>query len=473
MCVMCLAAQRPQSDYCDSHESFETLGLSDTYKAGQAPSVNDERSILYYLDGGDNFRWNAESDLGSSVVVTYSFSEGRELPSTSGFSSNPYNASYFSDFTEAQRSNFRLAAAEFMSVSGIVLIEVDSGADIDVYNAHGTNVGGYADLPYVSGSYQGDVDLVVDSYGDYDVGSYGYFTILHELGHALGLDHTHEGAYTLNSGSDSTNNSVMSYNYVNGTSTLKHLDVAALQHLYGSTAMSSGWSVSRYLANVKVKLDGTDQADVFVASKTVNNLGLSNKVFGQDGDDYIVGLDLNDILRGNRGDDYLSGLAGDDKLRGGGGSDSIYGGEGEDFIHGGSGRDTIFGQGGDDILWGGAANDEVYGGTGDDILLGHRNKDTLDGGEGADTLEGGRGEDVLTGGSGVDTFVFRVDSSHDQITDFDEATEQLTFVDTGFGFADVSISTVDGHAQITVGSVVIDLLGVSASVIGADDFNFV
>jgi len=44
---------------------------------------------------------------------------------------------------------------------------------------------------------------------------------------------------------------------------------------------------------------------------------------------------------------------------------------------------------------------------------------------------------------------------------------------TGFDFSDVSVSTVDGHAQVQVGSVVIDLLGVSAASIGADDFQFV
>jgi len=203
MCVMCLAAQRSLDECCDADGSNDTLALSDTTKAASSPSVDDHRSILYHLDGGQNFRWNAESNFGTSVLVTYSFSESGELPSTNSAFDNPYDATSFSDFTSAQRHNFRIAAAEFMAVSGIVLVEVDGYADINVFNAHGTYVGGYADLPYVDGNYQSEVNLVVDSSGNYESGSYGYFTILHELGHAVGLDHTHEGAYSLNSSMDS------------------------------------------------------------------------------------------------------------------------------------------------------------------------------------------------------------------------------------------------------------------------------
>jgi len=80
---------------------------------------------------------------------------------------------------------------------------------------------------------------------------------------------------------------------------------------------------------------------------------------------------------------------------------------------------------------------------------------------------------IFCGGSGVDVFVFKANSDHDTITDFDSSSEVLRFMGTGFDFSDVSVSTVDGHAQVQVGSVVIDLLGVSAASIGADDFQFV
>ncbi len=474
MCVMCLAAQRSFDECCDADGASDPLALNDpNTAAASSSSVSDYRSILYYLDGGDNFRWNAENSLGTSVLVTYSFGEGSELPSTSGSHSNPYGASSFSSFTNAQKNNFRLAAAEFMAVSGIVLVETDGGGDINVFNAHGTYVGGYADLPYVNGSYQSEVDLVIDSSGSYAEGSYGYFTILHELGHAVGLDHTHEGRYTLNNGMDTTATTVMSYNYDHEASGLQSLDNAALEHLYGEQVVSSGWSFSYKANKARVDASGSTGADMLLVPATLDGTAFATKIMGYGGHDQISGQDAMDILRGNQGNDMLDGMGGNDRLRGGSGSDTIYGGSGDDFIHGGSGADTIYGEGGNDLILGGAAADEISGGWGNDDLSGHLNDDTLDGGAGDDVLTGGKGNDLLSGGSGVDMFIFRNTAAHDTITDFDAASETLRFEGTGRSFADVLVTTVDGHAQVQVGDVVIDLLGVSAAAIGADDFEFI
>jgi len=399
--------------------SSGALALDDTTKAASAPSVNDYRSILYYLDGGSNFRWNADNGLGTSVMVTYSFGEGSDLPSTFGSSSNPYGASSFSDFTNAQRNNFRIAAAEFMAVSGIVLVEVEDGGDINVFNAHGTNVGGYADLPYVNGSYQSQVELVIDSSGNYDAGSYGYFTILHELGHAVGLDHTHEGAYTLNSGMDTTASSVMSYNYDASALGLQSLDDDALEHIYGGRVMSAGWSFSFNDNKSRFDANGSSSNDSLAVPVNVDGSSVATKIMGQNGNDTITGQNSVDLLRGNKGNDYLSGIGGED------------------------------------------------------LLFGKLGDDSLDGGSSADTLEGGKGDDQLTGGIGQDTFVFRATSEHDTISDFDTNGEILQFKGTGFDYSDVTVSTESGHARIEVGTVVIDLLGVSAGSISADDFQFI
>lgn len=473
MCVLCLAAQRSLDDCDQSNSNADHLALDVVKAAGSGSVVTDHTSILYYLDGGDNFRWNAEDALGASVLVTYSFSDAGEMPSLGGSLNNPYGASSFSSFTFAQRNNFRLAANEFMAVSGIVLVEVEDGADIDIYNANGTNVGGYADLPYVNGSYQSDVDLVIDSSGSYAAGSYGYFTMLHELGHALGLDHTHEGAYTLSNSIDSTATTVMSYNYDSSAVGLQSLDVDAMQHLYGGRAISAGWSINYQEGRQQLAANGSAGDDSFILPTMVDGGSLASKIMGHEGNDTITGQSSVDILRGNKGDDYLHGMAGNDKLRGGGGADTIYGGSGNDFIHGGSDQDTIYGGSGQDTLIGGAASDAVYGEDGNDYLLGLLNPDTLAGGAGQDTLDGGRGSDNLTGGGGTDTFVFLNHAGHDTITDFDASGEILRFEGTGFGFSDVTVATVDGHAQVQVGAIVIDLLGVSAASIGADDFVFV
>ena len=473
MCVMCLAAQRSFDECAEATRDQEPHALGGGGTGGGASVVNDHSSILYYLGGDDNFRWNAESDVGSSVLVTYSFNDGSDLPSTSGALDNPFGASNFSSFTEPQKNNFRLAAAEFMAVSGIVLVEVSGDADIGVFNAHGTGVGGYADLPYVSGSYQSEVELVVDSWGDYAPGSYGYFTILHELGHALGLEHTHEGAYQLASALDSTAHSVMSYNYDGTAQGLQALDVAALKHLYGDQAVSGGWSFSQGSAAARLDANGSQGSDVFIAPAPVNKAAFATKIKGYDGDDWITGQNASDILRGNKGHDTLDGLSGNDKLRGGGDNDTIYGGAGDDFLHGGSGDDSVFGQSGNDTIIGGSGSDRLSGGEGNDNLSGRLNADTLSAGAGNDTLDGGGGDDVLSGGGGTDLFIFQTGSGHDRITDFDANAEIIRFVGTGLSFADVLVADVGGHAQITLGGSVIDLTDVSAASIGADDFQFV
>ena len=472
MCIRCLAAQRSLNECSESSDSDVSAALGGAYGSG-GTTVTDHRSILYYLEGGDNFRWNAEQSLGSSIVVTYSFASGADLPSTYSNFDNPYDASSFSSFTGAQRQNFRLAAQEFMAVSGLVLVEVESGGDIEVLNAHGTYVGGYADLPYVNRANPSEVELVVDSTGSYSKGSYGYFTILHELGHAVGLDHTHEGAYTLAQNMDTTAQTVMSYNYDASALGLQALDVAALQAIYGNPVLSGGWNLTHNTNTNRLDANGSAANDTFSVPLTAQNSAMATKIFGALGDDVIEGQDASDILRGNQGNDALEGMGGDDKLRGGAGDDAIYGGDGNDFIHGGSGADTIYGGSGNDQAIGGAAEDLIYGQAGNDVLTGLLNNDTLSGGAGKDTLDGGRGNDVLTGGDGADVFVFHSDAAKDIVTDFNVGMDLLRFVGTGAAYTDLQISEDGGDTLIELGEVSIRLADVDTASLGADQFEFV
>lgn len=441
MCGTCLALGAAQNNCVE-----KSSALNGPAAASGSTVVNDEQSILYYLDGGNNFRWNATSSLGSSVIVTYSFSNG-----ASG--DNPYNASSFSEFTLAQKANFRKAAAEFMAASGLILMEVQSGGMMDVYNAHGTAVGGYADIPWVSNYYMPDVDIVIDSSGSYGTGSYGYYTLLHELGHAVGFDHTFSGAYTLNSALDSTRNSVMSYNYDSSVSGLRYIDQAALQTLYG-TSQTSGFTIGT--ANgTRLLLDGSGAVDNFATPTGPGGNAIGVKIFGRGGNDDLTGGSGSDKLRGNQGNDTLDGGSGNDFLRGGAGSDVLNGGSGNDYLNGGKDGDTINGDGGNDTL------------------LGRHGNDTLNGGSGNDTLDGGIGSDILTGGSGTDQFIFAADSGSDRITDFNANGELLDFRGSGFDFSDVTVSNVSGGATVDVGGVSIMLDGVNASMIDANDFIFV
>ncbi len=441
MCGTCIALGQAE-DACHN----TTHAMDGPVAAGSgSTTVTDETALLHYMDGGTNFRWNALSSLGTSVVVTYSFNKGEGAD-------NPYNASSFSAYTEAQRTNFRAAANEFMAVSGVILLEVSSGGMIDVYRAHGTGTGGYADIPWVSNYWMPDVDVVVDMNGNYDVGGYGYHTILHEIGHGVGLAHTHDGAYTLAANLDSTKNTVMSYNYDASAYGLQYLDVAALQDIYGTT-VTSGF-IGKSASGTRAVLEGDGTGNTFVVPNGAGNTVVDVKIFGRDGNDYLTGNSGSDKLRGNNGNDELNGGAGDDFLRGGSGNDTLNGGTGDDYLNGGT----------DDDVLNGDANQ--------DTLLGRIGDDTLDGGSGNDTLDGGIDNDVLTGGSGTDRFVFLENSGDDTITDFNASGEILDFSGTGHDFGDVTISSVVGGTLVQVGSASVMLDGVTSSQITIDDFFF-
>lgn len=99
-------------------------------------------------------------------------------------------------------------------------------------------------------------------------------------------------------------------------------------------------------------LHGGDGNDALIGQSPTGN---SVSIFGDDGDDRIVGTD-----GPGRTDVYLVGGAGDDRIRAGAGDDAfVTGNEGDDFVDGGAGNDWIDGGTGADILVSGAGNDII------------------------------------------------------------------------------------------------------------------
>lgn len=150
-------------------------------------------------------------------------------------------------------------------------------------------------------------------------------------------------------------------------------------------------------------------------------------IYGQDGDDYIdAGVEpekRNDgtfITYGNADADTVYGESGNDTILGGWASDKLYGGPGDDVIvggrygdrlEGGSGNDTIFGDeqdpnsavaGGPDNIFGGDGDDIMYGGKDQDIFSAGRGNDVVYGNKGNDKAELGDGDDIFWGGVGND-----------------------------------------------------------------------
>ncbi|SLN32397.1 Hemolysin, chromosomal [Roseivivax jejudonensis] len=229
----------------------------------------------------------------------------------------------------------------------------------------------------------------------------------------------------------------------------------------------------------------------FGADSLSGNAG-DDMIGGGLGDDTIDGGDGDDRMGGGDGDDKITGGPGDDTIGGSFGNDTIHGNGGDDSLGGGSGMDRLAGGDGDDSLGGGFGNDVVVGNAGDDFLAGGGRDDTIVGAHGSDRINGGEGSDFLTGGPGSDTFVWQDGPAGDTdvVTDFEvgEDTMLLVGVDNapGTGLAgkvdalsieNVSDITFNGQqysgAELEYQGQTIQLIGVSVSELGLDDFDFV
>ncbi len=278
-------------------------------------------------------------------------------------------------------------------------------------------------------------------------------TLLHELGHAVGLKHPHEAMNefpAMNTELDGLEWTVMSYNVSARYSdalgadlypqSYMYYDILALQYLYGVNQTATVGNDSyvydlgeRYFLTIW-DTAGTDTLGVENGSTDVfldltpgswSNVGTTIKYFsatetweetetvyippevtienayGASGDDTLIGNDAANNLTGNAGGDFLEGHAGDDVLRPERGSDIALGGIGDDSVWAGgedAGNDIVVGGGGNDILAGGGGDDFIIGGGADDgdmrqIL--RVNEDSAS--DGDDTLYGGSGNDTLLG----------------------------------------------------------------------------
>jgi serralysin len=289
-------------------------------------------------------------------------------------------------------------------------------------------------------------------------GRYGFFTLIHEIGHALGLEHPANenagGGGTdspyLPSDLDNRKYTVMSYKRFAGHQGIEPetpmlYDIAAIQALYGAnmqfrtgndnyswdrrfvaTIWDAGGIDTIDASNQKQKvtinlnaatfssLNGLTENLAIAYGVTIENATgsiygdslfgneVDNILSGLDGNDTLYGGGGNDLLYGNDGNDLLSGGLGDDLLSGNDGNDLLYGNDGNDLLLGGLGDDILYGESGDDQLYGESGNDLVYGDSGNDQLYGGFGNDQLYGGLGSDVLFADSGDDIINGGDGND-----------------------------------------------------------------------
>ena len=245
-----------------------------------------------------------------------------------------------------------------------------------------------------SNSAAGDMILDIDASMINDPDKF-YKLVLHEIGHALGLDHENSGVPT-----------VMTSTLSVGT--LQQDDIQGIQAVYGAQD-NANWSYD--LADGQVNFVVTNSSPGLI----VNGNGQHNEITGNDANNILNGNSGFDTMYGGAGFDTMYGGLGNDTLDGGDNADSLLGGEGDDNLIGGQGTDVLYGDAGNDTLNSGDSADRLYGGEGDDVLYagwavgttvdglwGEAGNDTLYGELGYDLLDGGIGNDLLDGGNQAD-----------------------------------------------------------------------
>jgi peptidase M10/serralysin-like protein len=325
---------------------------------------------------------------GEAAVVTYNFMTAPQGENVNGDPSNGFVRYSASEVAAAER-----ALREFSKVAGIKFVRGSSQSEelmMGQFDIQGA--GGYASYPITDvwdGSHYGTQQLYIDASYSMEQNQYGYLALLHEIGHALGLKHPHDGGVKLRQSEDHWTHTVMSYNNAaTGDFKLGVLDIIALQSIYGPPKTRVGtntykfgeskviWdgggtdtiSAAHLKQKVYVDLDGGtwnyigSKASSITASKQIwiGHFTEIEKFSSGSGSDTVYGNGLSNTLSGGKGNDMLSGRTG---------NDSIAGNQGDDTIHGNGGIDGLSGSVGNDTLIGGAQADRLYGGSGKDIFL--------------------------------------------------------------------------------------------------------
>jgi Ca2+-binding RTX toxin-like protein len=401
---MAIANQNADNANTSLHNTKRLINMS-------AITINDIENVKYsgditidaLLDDGTN--WNYLTP--ARTILYYTFD-------TMNFSDDQIKTPV-SPFNSAQQNAAQAILNYVKSITGINFQKTTSNQQADIYFAN-TNLDGdstsgmnTSDYNYVTSSrnptvlteYVASSRVYLDNVEWKDenskptAGTQGYETLLHEIGHMLGLKHPFDAPKKLATDQDNTDNTVMSYTEKGDFKTeFQAYDLKALKWIYGTDGL------------------GGESNNVSPATENPIDETLIDEIEIEDL--HLVGTPKADKLEGDVGNDTLDGAAGRDTLIGGDGDDLyIVDNVGDKLVeHDNEDNDSVESSVNFTLpknvenltLTGKATN-----GTGNALantLIGNEKNNTLNGSAGDDTLNGGKGNDRLTGGAGSDTFMF-------------------------------------------------------------------
>ena len=388
------------------------------------------------FQGAPNYRWNGGAPLGTPVSLSYAF-----LTATAD------NEPGFVAMTPAQQQVVKSVLDQYSSVANITfnLVSDPTLAQIRFGTSNQSNSAG---VTYIAENGAGALEQA-DVFIDNSVGSaapaastmvaggYGLLTLIHEVGHALGLKHP--GNYDAGGNSqvhgpylpaalDNEKFSTMSY-LDNPDSSVYHdtpgvLDIAAVQYLYGANNIGSGQAhtfsfnnsnpfVSSLLSSgMQGTLDISNQSlgsTIFLTPGALSSIGVGANG-GSAHDNVAIPFGMSvvnvidgpaaDLIVGNTLDNKFFGFSVGDTLDGGGGSDTLVL----------SGASSGLNNAADNQLQNIQTVDARSASAGIQVdlhaqnesisIVGGSHNDTLTASTGGGLIVGGGGNDVINGGIG-------------------------------------------------------------------------
>jgi len=369
-------------------------------------------------------------------------------------------------WSDAEKSAFSTALAQYSAVCNLTFAQAGTQDAANVVwwkapqSAMGAGTLGMHEVPDESYSQiYGYFNYQDSSWGNLTPGSYGFVTVIHELGHGMGLAHPHDGGdhsdatrfpgvtgpwttgtYGLNQGIWTTMSYNDGWNVAPSPSssygyqrTLMALDVAALQALYGANMTTRTGDDTYSLPGTNVI--GTGWTCLWDAggTDTISNAGSSlactinlneaaltgpaaggyvSRAVGIVGGYTVAHGAVIENATGGLGNDTLIGNAAGNVLDGGAGADSLSGGAGDDVYVVDNSRDVVkelLAQG-TDWVWSSTATYVLASNVENLLLTGTANiagtgsstDNVLLGNSGNNLLNGGSGNDLLDGDLGVD-----------------------------------------------------------------------
>ncbi len=424
------------------------------YTGALVTTTNPLDALLLINNGDLSARWNYPDSIGTlltspggtgnPVEISYSFLTS--VPgyfSTTGFAQ--FNATEQQATNDILQSISNIANLTFTPVSGV-------GSMTFAMNTQ-SGSSGYAYYPSFSTSYSNNIitgtsvsDLSGDVWlnssiawtaEDFNPSGSGYHTLMHEIGHALGLKHPFSGDYTLETSFDSKKYTVMSYtehpnslyrtvtetptgyswsyDYIN-SDTLMPFDILALQHLYGAnTSYNTGDDLYTFDTDrpfIKTIWDGGGSDTI-----SITNFTLGSTIDLREGHYSSINIPSDPLPLGQIDPNT-----------------NIY-----------DGTDNL-------AIAYGVTIENAIGGSGDDSLIGNNADNTLTGGSGNDILDGGVGNDTLVGGTGNDTYLFGMGDGKDSIIDYDTTLGNVDTIqlDAGIATTDLNITRDVNHLYLNI-----------------------